>query len=32
MWHGMTTALFVAMFAQLGRGLLTWKKPQAFLK
>ena len=32
MWHGITTALFVAMFAQLGRGLLTWKKPQAILK
>ena len=26
LWHGMTTALLVATFAQLGRLLLTWKK------
>lgn len=30
--HGMTTALFVVAFAQVGRGLLTWKKPEMFLK
>jgi hypothetical protein len=28
LWHGMTTALFVAALAQVGRGLLTWKKPE----
>jgi hypothetical protein len=28
LWHGMTTALFVAALAQLGRGLLTWRKPE----
>jgi hypothetical protein len=27
-WHGITTALLVAAFAQVGRGLLTWRKPQ----
>ncbi len=32
LWHGMTTALFVAAFAQLGRSLLIWKRPQALLK
>ncbi|HQZ40762.1 MAG TPA: NrsF family protein [Vicinamibacterales bacterium] len=32
LWHGMTTALFVAAFAQVGRGLLTWKKPEMLLK
>jgi hypothetical protein len=28
LWHGMTTALFVAAFAQAGRSLLTWMKPE----
>jgi hypothetical protein len=28
LWHGMTTALFVAAFAQAGRDLLTWRKPE----
>ena len=28
LWHGMATALLVAAVAQLGRGLLIWKKPQ----
>jgi hypothetical protein len=28
LWHGMTTALFVAVLAQVGGGLLTWRKPE----
>jgi uncharacterized membrane protein len=28
LWHGMTTVLLVMAFAQAGRGLLTWKKPE----
>jgi len=28
LWHGITTALFVVAFAELGRGLLSWKKPE----
>jgi hypothetical protein len=32
MWHGMTSALFVAALAQVGRELLTWKKPEMLLK
>jgi hypothetical protein len=28
LWHGMTTALFVTALAQVGRGLLIWKKPE----
>jgi len=28
LWHGMTTALFVTALAQVGRSLLTWKKPE----
>ena len=32
LWHGMTTALFVAAFAQVGRDLLTWRKPEMPLK
>lgn len=32
LWHGMTTALFVAAFAQVGRGLLTWRKPEMLLE
>jgi hypothetical protein len=30
LWHGMTTVLFVVAFAQVGRGLLTWRKPEMF--
>jgi hypothetical protein len=32
LWHGMTSALLVTAFAQVGRGLLTWKKPETLLK
>jgi hypothetical protein len=32
LWHGLTTALFVAALAQVGRGLLTWRKPEMLLK
>jgi hypothetical protein len=28
LWHGMTTAVVVMALAQVGRGLLTWKKPE----
>jgi hypothetical protein len=28
LWHGMMTALFVAVLAQVGGGLLTWRKPE----
>jgi hypothetical protein len=28
LWHGMTTALFLTALAQVGRGLLIWKKPE----
>lgn len=32
LWHGLATALFVAALAQLGRALLTWKRPEMLLK
>jgi hypothetical protein len=31
-WHGMTTALLVMAFAQAGRGLLIWKRPEMLAK
>lgn len=27
LWHGITTALLVTVLAQVGRGFLTWKRP-----
>jgi hypothetical protein len=32
LWHGMTTAVLVAAFAQLGPGLLIWKRSETLLK
>ena len=32
LWHGMTTALLVAVLAQVGRGLLTWKRLETRLQ
>ena len=32
LWHGITTALLITVLAQVGRGLLTWRKPQILLK
>jgi hypothetical protein len=32
LWHGMTTALFVAALAHVGRGLLTWETLETRLK
>jgi len=28
LWHGMTSALLVTALTQVGRGLLTWKRPE----